>query len=155
MAAPSAPSWTPSGTAVLCPDVNVLVHAFRSQSPRHEQARRWLTGTLAGPSSIGLLPVVMSGFVRVVTNRRVFDDPDPVDDAIGFVDALERHPRVAVVEEGVRAWRLARDLMLEQGLGGDDVPDAFIAGTVLSLTSSLVTYDRGFHRFHDLRIVQP
>ena len=76
----------------MTPDVNVLVAAFRADHTHHASARSWLDQArrtcLAGRTSLTLLPVVVTGFLRLVTNPRVFVQPDAIEDAVAFVDAL-------------------------------------------------------------------
>jgi len=41
-----------------------------------------------------LLPMIAAGFLRLVTNPRVFSEPDSAEDAIAFIDALLDSPGV-------------------------------------------------------------
>lgn len=91
------------------------------------------------------MPMVAAGFLRLVTNRRVFPDPSPIKQAVEFVDAILATPGVEMPDGG-REWRTLRRLCLEQQLSGNDIPDAWIAAAVRVLNSRLVTFDRGFRR---------
>lgn len=55
---------------MILPDVNVLVYAFHRDSPRHEAYAAWLAGALGSGEELALTDVVLTGFVRVVTNSR-------------------------------------------------------------------------------------
>jgi len=77
---------------VLCLDVNVLVYAHRSDLPDHEQYVALLAQWANGSEPIGLPGVVLSGFLRLVTNRRVFVEPTPTIQAWEFVDRLVEAP---------------------------------------------------------------
>ena len=71
----------------MTPDINVLVAASRTDHPHHAMARDWLDaaiGACESGGSIELLPMVAAGFLRLVTNTRVFPDPSPTKQAIGF-----------------------------------------------------------------------
>lgn len=133
----------------MTPDVNVLVAAFRADHVHHAAARAWLDHTrrtcLAGRTSLTLLPVVVAGFLRLVTNARVFVQPDGVEDAVAFVDALLASPGVAWPAEA-NAWPLLRGKLLAQALGGNLVTDAWIASLVEAHGEHLVTFDRDFTR---------
>ncbi|MFN0302745.1 MAG: hypothetical protein ACKVQU_20615 [Burkholderiales bacterium] len=80
----------------MTPDVNVLVAGFRADHSHHETARTGLTKARRdcsqGSESLTLLSMVVTGFVRLVTNRRVFIDPDSVEDAIAFIDTVLESP---------------------------------------------------------------
>ena len=87
----------------MTPDVNVLVAAARSDHPQHAVARAWLEKTLAGTESdtpCTLMPMVLAGFLRLVTSPKIFKRPTPIEEAIGFVDALLTLPLVEMAVLG-------------------------------------------------------
>ena len=47
---------------MLLPDVNILVHAFRSDTSDHERCRRWLEAATRGRPPLGMSPQVLAGF---------------------------------------------------------------------------------------------
>jgi toxin-antitoxin system PIN domain toxin len=141
--------------SMLCVDVNVLVHAFRPSAPRHEHVGPWLDAAVRGAEQLAVLPHVGSAFIRIVTNRRVFREPTPPEEAVEFVDALLSAPRVLLAEPGPGHWRRFTELLRDLRLTGDDVPDAFLAAAAVDLGATLVTSDRGFRRFPGLRTREP
>jgi len=67
----------------MTPDVNILVAASRLDHPHHEPARAWLEDALAKSAeghSLAVLPMVASGFLRLVTHPRVFVEPTVLSD---------------------------------------------------------------------------
>ena len=62
---------------MILPDVNTLVYAFRRDTEHFEDYAGWLNATMAGSEPILLPDVVLTGFLRVVTNRKIFSDPAP------------------------------------------------------------------------------
>ena len=144
----------------MTPDINVLVAASRSDHPHHSVARDWLEEALAECEAGGrleVLPMVAAGFLRLVTNRRVFPDPSPIKIAVEFLDALLATPGVEMPDGG-REWQTLRRICLEGELAGNDIPDAWIAATVKVLNSRLVTFDRGFRRLlnnNEVRFLAP
>lgn len=131
----------------MTPDVNVLVAAFRADHPHHRTARDWLAQArldcAQGTEPLTLLPMVLAGFLRLVTNRRVFVEPDSVEDAIGFIDAVLESPGVQLGPCGDE-WPLFRNKLLVHGLQGNLVTAAWIASAVEALSERLVTFDRDF-----------
>ena len=89
--------------------------------------------------------MVVAGFLRVVTNHRVFIDPDPVQDAIAFVDALLETPGAEVCPSG-HEWPVLRNKLIEGNLEGNLVTDAWIAAVVLHQSESLATFDKDFRQ---------
>lgn len=132
----------------MAPDINVLVAASRSDHPNHSVAREWLEQaieTCESGGSIEVLPMVAAGFLRLVTNARVFPAPSPIREAVAFMDALLTVPGVEMPECG-REWPMLRKLCLEGALSGNAIPDAWIASAVKAMSCRLVTLDRGFAR---------
>jgi len=144
----------------MTPDINVLVAASRADHPQHAVARDWLEaaiGTCESGGSIQLLPMVAAGFLRLVTNSRVFPDPSPIKDALAFMDALLAVPGVEM-PESAREWPTLRRICLDGKLAGNAIPDAWIAASVKVMNGRLVTFDRGFTRLlgkSELMLLQP
>ncbi|MBI5496498.1 MAG: PIN domain-containing protein [Deltaproteobacteria bacterium] len=133
----------------MTPDVNVLVAASRRDHPHHGRAVAWLDDALDATGRgdrFALLPMVAVGFLRLVTNRRVFVHPTPIGAARAFVCAILDAPGVEMGEVGAE-WSRVERLCVEQGLIGNDIPDAWIAAAVMYRSDHLVTFDRGFRRW--------
>ena len=132
----------------MTPDVNVLVAASRSDHPHHRAARAWLEGAVescAEGASVKMVPVVIAGFLRLVTHSRVFRQPTPVVEAVAFVDALLAVPGVEVTPQGAE-WPILRQLCLEKNLAANDIPDAWLAAAVIQHGDHLVTFDADFRK---------
>ena len=52
-------------------------------------------------------------------------------------------------------WQQFATLVDDLGLRANDVPDALLAATALSLGARLATFDRGFRRFAGLQVLEP
>ncbi|WP_088281580.1 type II toxin-antitoxin system VapC family toxin [Kineosporia sp. A_224] len=136
---------------MLVPDVNVLVYAHRPDSPRHEDARAWLARSLSSGEPVGVSELVLSGFLRVVTNHRVFADPSPPEVALTFCTALMQRGTVVPLRPGARHWPIFTGLCAAVGARGNAVPDAYHAALALENSATWVTTDRDFAKFPDLR----
>ena len=75
--------------------------------------------------------------------RHVFDEPDNVDDAIAFLDAILARPG-ATVARNVDEWPVLRNLLLEKALSGNRITDVWIAAAIQVRGEYLVTFDRDF-----------
>lgn len=132
----------------MTPDVNVLVAAFRADHPHHAAARTWLEEAVAAVSSgttLIVMPMVLASFLRLVTSPRIFQDPTPIEQAVGFVDALLAVPGVRLVEQGAE-WPRLRQLCLDKQLSGNLLPDGWLAAAVVHLGEHLVSFDRAFRK---------
>src|SRR4030095_11665588 len=128
------------------PDINVLVAASRADHVHHRIANRWLNGAItaaATGSRLDVLPMVIAGFLQLVTNNRVFPEPTPLDRAVEFIEALLSTPGVDVLALGAE-WPTLHRLVLDEGLTGNAIPDAWIAAAVRANNTHLVTFDRDF-----------
>jgi toxin-antitoxin system PIN domain toxin len=141
---------------VILPDVNTLVYAYRREAAAHEPYRSWLAEVLGGSEEVALVDHVLIGFVRVVTNPRIFAEPAPIGAAVSFVEVLRaarpsRHlgPTAAVWEQ-LSAWAA-----VDAGLRGNLVPDAYLAAVAVVQGCRLATADRGFARFDRLEFFDP
>jgi len=136
-------------------DVNVLVNAYREDAVHHEPCRDVVEEAMSSPAAFGLAPLVLSGFLRVVTHRRVFKTPTPLHDALEFVDALSSAPQAVFVRPGKRHWTIFTDLCLQARASGNLVPDAYLAALAVESGCEFVTTDRDFARFDGLTWFDP
>lgn len=140
---------------MLIADVNILVYAFRQDSPRHARYKAWLQEKLAGPEPVGLSELVLSGFIRVVTNHRVFVEPTAPEVAFRFCEAALAAPSAIPVRPGVKHWSVFARLCQTVRARGNVVPDAYHAALAIDHDATWVTTDRGFARFPGLRWALP
>jgi toxin-antitoxin system PIN domain toxin len=132
----------------MTPDVSVLIAASRSDHPRHAIARTWLekaASAAVSGSTLVLMPMVLAGFLRLVSSPRIFHEPTPVDDAAAFIDALLSVEGVEVARLGPE-WPRLRQLCIEKRLVGSAVPNAWLAAATIHLGEHLVSFDRDFRK---------
>lgn len=136
-------------------DANLLVYAHVAGFPQHVAAREWLDGRLNGPAPVGLPWESLTAFLRLVTNPRVFEEPQPVPAAWAQVQAWLSCPTVWVPlpTEGHRAT--LAELLSAPGVQGNLVPDAHLAALALQHGLILCSTDGDFARFPGLRWENP
>ncbi len=140
---------------MIVPDVNLLLYAEIDAHPLHAAARQWWEDALNGQESIGLPPVCVFGFLRISTNRRVFTDPLPVEDAILRVQRwLEQEP-VMLLAAGSRHLETAFRLLKQLGTGANLTTDVQIAAHAVENNGEVHSNDRDFGRFDGVRWVNP
>jgi uncharacterized protein len=141
---------------IVLPDVNVLAFAFRREHALHERYAAWLTDLLSGADEVGVAEGTLSGFLRVVTNRRIYEDPAPIADALAFVDAVCRSKRRRWVTMTDAVWTTFSKLAgSDPQVRGNLVPDAWLASLALAHGGRVATADRGFGRFEGLDWFDP
>ncbi|GJG85705.1 ribonuclease VapC43 [Gemmatimonadetes bacterium T265] len=132
----------------MTPDVNVLIYATRPEYRQHAAAEAWLrtavrAATRAAPFTV--LPAVVVGYVRLVTDRRAHPEPTPTAEALANVADLLEQPNVRLATHGDE-WPRVVELCDKHRLAGRILGDAWIAASVLQLNEHLVTFDRDFRR---------
>jgi toxin-antitoxin system PIN domain toxin len=136
---------------VILADVNVLVYAHRQDLPQHHRYSAWLQEEVESGRGYALCDASLTGFLRVVTNGRIFENPTPLEMALQVVEELREQPGAIHLGPGPRHWPLFAELCSVVGARGNDVPDAYLAALAIESGSELVTADRGFGRFPGLR----
>lgn len=56
-------------------DANLLLYAQNTSSPEHSKAKSWWDKQLSGTELIGLSWTVLTAFIRIGTNPRIFAHP--------------------------------------------------------------------------------
>ncbi len=136
-------------------DVNILVHAWRPAADRHAEYRRWLEVTVSAPQSYGLSELVLSGFLRVVTNPHLWGRGHDAGPAFAFVEGLRARPNCAIVHPGPRHWEIFVELCRKSSARGNLIADAYHAALAIEHGCEWVTADRHFARFPGLRWRHP
>ncbi len=83
---------------MILPDVNVLVHAFRSDSSDHEVCRLWLDCVVNGEARYGMAPQVLSSVIRITTHPKVFAQPSGLVEVLRFCNILLEQPQCVVIQ---------------------------------------------------------
>ena len=144
----------------MIPDVNVVIAAARPDHLHHVQAKTWWLEAIATATEerpIHLLPVVVSGFLRVATHPKIFSVPSTIDEATSHIDELLSLSNVAVLDAQPR-WSDFKQLCNDKSLKGNSIPDAWIAASVMASGSHLITFDRDFRKLlkrSQVTVLQP
>jgi hypothetical protein len=135
---------------MLAPDVNVLIDAYREDSPHHERVAPWLRAVVGADRPFALFEPVLAGFLRVATHPRVFVPPTPLDAALAFVEALRAQPNALLLRAGPRHFRIFERLCRAAATRGNLVADAYLAALAIEHGCTWVTSDRDYARFEGL-----
>lgn len=135
-------------------DTNLLVYAWNAGSSQHARAAEWLEDRLNGVAAVGLPWASVLGFVRLVSNPRVFDGAMPVEAAWSQVDEWLALPNVFTPKPAQRHREILGSLVSEIGRS-EHVPDAHLAALAIEYGLTLQTTDRDFARFSGLKWENP
>lgn len=139
---------------LLC-DANVLVNAHRQEAPDFERYRDWLEDLVNGGTPFGMSELVLSSFVRIITNARAVRAPARIEDAVQVVDGILERPTCRRIRPGARHFAIFTDLCGQSRAHGNHVADAYHAALAIESGSEWVTDDGGFARFRGLRWRRP
>lgn len=140
---------------MLTPDVNVLVYAHRAESPDHGRYGEWLTRLATGPEPFGLSDLVCTGFVRIVTNPRLWRPATEPDVAMAFVERLRRRRRCRLLLPTPATWAIFARFLGATGARAKLVADAYLAALAMEHGCTVASCDGDFARFEKLRWVHP
>ena len=140
---------------MILPDVNVLVLAHRRDHDEHDQVRSWLEDEVNSDSPFALADLAVSGFLRIVTNPRIYQRPSRLATAVEFIDGLVEQPICIAVSAGPNHWPIFRRVLVAADARGNLVPDAHLAAIAIEHGATIATRDRGFARFADVRWLDP
>ena len=141
---------------MILPDVNVIVYAYKREEELQPQYADWLNDVAVGGEALGLVDVVLTGFLRIVTNPRVYAEPAPLSDALSFAAALRAAGPARAVHATGAAWeQFAVFAEADRLLRGNLVPDAWLAAIAVTSGARIATADAGFSRFQGLDWFDP
>jgi toxin-antitoxin system PIN domain toxin len=140
---------------MLLLDVNVVLATHRADHPNHEPVRAWFDALLTGDERFTVPAVVWGSFLRLATNRRIFEVPTPRPDAFAFIAAACSQPLHLTIGPGPRHLTLLRSLCDEADASGDLISDAVIAALAAEHGCRVATLDRDFARFTTVDHIRP
>ena len=140
---------------MIVPDTNLLLYAHFTAFAQHEPAKVWWQDAVGDGGDIGLGAVVVFGFIRIATNRRVFSVAMSVEQALATVEQWLDRPNVRMLVPGPRHVELAFGLLRAVGTGGDLTTDAQIAALAIEHQAELHSNDSDFARFPGVRWIDP
>lgn len=140
---------------MILPDINLLIHAYNSDSPVHSAARAWWEGLLNGTRPVALSWTTMLGFLRISTHRHVLANPLPVATACGHVRAWLAQPYAMILEPSPKHAEILFGLLEGLGTAGNLTTDAHLAALAIDHQAELHSTDADFARFPGLKWRNP
>lgn len=129
----------------------MVLAAHRDDHPHFGVVRSWFDDLIMNHEPFGVPNVVWLSFVRIATHRRVFKIPTPPDEAFAFLHSVRGQAGYVALRPGNGHLALFERLCRDGAATGDLVPDAYLAALAMEQGCELVSLDRDFARFPDLR----
>ena len=136
-------------------DANLLVYAHVASTDQHAVARSWLDAQINNGGRVGLPWPSLLGFVRLVSNPRIFARAETVVQAWRQVEDWLGCASVWIPQPTDRHPEILKRLLTRHALKSNLVPDAHLAALAVEHGLSLCSTDGDFARFEGLRWVNP
>jgi len=136
-------------------DANILLYAEDYLQSRHQQARAWWDSQLSGTGVVCLCWTVLSAFIRIGTNPRVFEYPLSLEQALARVQSWLDQPCTRVVLPTERHWTVFKQVLTDGQAVANLVTDAHLAALAIEHGCELASTDSDFARFPKLKWRNP
>ena len=136
-------------------DINLLIYAINKDTPHHSKAKRWLEASLSSDEPLGFAWIVISGFLRIITNSSIMPKALDSEIALDLVDEwLDQPPSQIIVPAG-QHWSILKELLMPLGTAANLTSDAHLAALAIEYGARLYSSDNDFSRFEALRWTNP
>ncbi len=139
---------------IILLDTNILIYAHAPESPHHEGARKWLEDILNGPAKAGLPWPSLLGFMRLMGNSHVVQNPIPLHRTWALVASWLALPQVWIPLPTDRHREILSRL-LEGESRPDLASDAHLAALAIEHGLTVCSTDGDFARFRGVRWENP
>jgi uncharacterized protein len=140
---------------VILVDANLLLYAEDGRAPQHKRSREWWDQQLSGAGPVCLCWEVISAFIRIGTNPRIYERPLALDEAVARVQSWLDQPCVRVIQPTERHWVVYQDMLKGGQAAANLVPDAHLAALAIEHGCVLHSTDADFARFPRLKWKNP
>lgn len=136
-------------------DANILLYAEDSLHSRHQEARIWWDNQLSGTGVVCLCWTVLSAFIRIGTNPRVFEYPLSLEQALTRVQSWLDQPCTRIIRPTERHWTVFKQVLTDGQATANLVTDAHLAALAIEHGCEFVSTDSDFARFPKLKWKNP
>ncbi|MBI3208068.1 MAG: PIN domain-containing protein [Candidatus Solibacter usitatus] len=141
---------------MIAVDTNILVYAHRLDSAWNRRAAAVLVGLAEGRDPWAIPWPCVHEFFSIVTHARIFSPPTPASKALQDLDVWFLSPTLRLIGETEIYWPALRSCIEKGSVAGPLVHDARVAAICrVHGVSTLLTADRDFSRFRELKVQNP
>lgn len=136
-------------------DANILIYSYNPSSENHPKCAAWLTEKLNGTTPVGIPWVTINAFIRISTNHRAFTNPLSTKEVVDIVSEILNLESVFTPKEDHDLWEIYSSQLKNNQVSGPLVSDAYLASLSLLHGATLVSTDKDFLRFRDIKLENP
>jgi uncharacterized protein len=136
-------------------DANILLYAEDSLSSFHKQACEWWDEQLPRSEPVCLCWTVLSAFIRIGTNPRVFQHPLSLEQARTRIQSWLDQPCTRIIRAAEQHWTVFQQMLSDGQAVANLVTDAHLAALANEHGCTLASTDADFARFPKLKWIHP
>jgi toxin-antitoxin system PIN domain toxin len=136
-------------------DINLLMYAINKDAPLHVKAKKWLEESLTSDEPFGFAWIVILGFLRIVTNKRIMPVPLTFEVAIELMEDWLSQPTSLTIGPSHEHWSIFKELLTPLGMAANLTSDAHLAALAVEHGARLYSTNNDFNRFPGLRWINP
>ncbi len=136
-------------------DANILLYAEDLLHSRHQESRIWWDSQLSGTDVVCLCWTVMSAFIRIGTNPRVFEYPLSLEQALTRIQSWLDQPCTRIIRPTEQHWTVFKKVLTDGQATANLVTDAHLAALAIEHGCELASTDSDFARFPKLKWKNP
>jgi toxin-antitoxin system PIN domain toxin len=140
---------------VILVDTNLLVFSHNADAEQHIQSRQWLEQQFASGARVGLPWHSLLGFIRLVSNPKIYSKAESPRDAWQQVRDWLILENVWIPQPTERHVRIMDEMFKSTRIGTQDVMDVHLAALAIEHGLILCSTDRDFVRYPTLRWFNP
>ena len=136
-------------------DTNILLYAQDSLSSLQQKARLWWDDLLSQSEPVCLCWTVLSAFIRIGTNPRVFEHPLSLEQALARIQSWFDQPCTRVIRPTEQHWTVFQQMLTDGQAVANLVTDAHLAALAIEHGCAIASTDSDFARFPKLKWINP
>jgi uncharacterized protein len=136
-------------------DANILLYAQDSLSSLHQKALLWWDDLLSQSEPVCLCWTVLSAFIRIGTNPRVFEHPLSLEQALARIQSWFDQPCTRVIRPTEQHWTVFQQMLTDGQAVANLVTDAHLAALAIEHGCAIASTDSDFARFPKLKWINP
>jgi toxin-antitoxin system PIN domain toxin len=137
-------------------DSNILLYAKMDSMPEHSIVSNWLEEVVLNQqNTINICETSILSFLRISSNKKVFQPILPANKATKFIDSFLNCPNVNLIQTSPLHYLDLIKLIDKFNLQGNLVMDAHLALLALNIGATLVTRDKDFVKIPYLKVFNP
>ncbi len=136
-------------------DANLLIYSSIKSTPNHAAAKKWLDDRLNSDAPIGIPWNSIFGFLRIITNPRVFNPPVSPGNAWEVIEYWLDCSPVWIPDATEKHRSVCKRLYASVAPQGNLVTDTHLAALAIEHGLILCSTDRDFTKFPELKWENP